>query len=139
VLACLAALAPCVASAACSVSTLGLNFGSYDVFSPLATDITGSISVQCDSSTSYTITADTGSGTYLQRTLQNGMNGMNVLYYNLYIDTNRLAILGDGSSGTSTITATNVSATHTVYGRIPPRQNVVVGTYNDTITVTLTF
>jgi len=35
--------APCAYSARCSVSTVGLNFGNYDVFSTLDDDITGTI------------------------------------------------------------------------------------------------
>lgn len=46
---------------------------------------------------------------------------------------------GDGSPGTATVNGSGTTHTFTVYGRIPARQNAVVGSYSDTITVTITF
>ena len=55
----------------------------------------------------------------------------------------RGTIWGDNTGGTSHYTAsppqllTNV--TFTVYGRVPPLQDVSVGAYTDTVVVTITF
>jgi spore coat protein U-like protein len=38
-----------------------------------------------------------------------------------------------------TVSGTGTSSDFTVYGRIPARQNASVGSYSDTITVTITF
>jgi len=86
--------------AACTVSTLGLNFGNYDVFSTLNDDITGTVSVNCPSSTAYSISLSSGSGTFASRAMTSGTN---LLYYNLYLDATRLTIWGDGSAGTGTV------------------------------------
>ena len=136
-LACLLAMAaPSVHSAGCSVSTVGLNFGNYDVFSSLDSDITGTINVNCQTSTSYSISLSSGSGTYASRTMTSAGN---LLSYNLYIDPTRLTIWGDGSSATGTVSNTGITGSSTVYGRIPARQNAVVGIYADIVTVTVTF
>jgi len=102
----------------------------------LATDITGTVDVSCDISSPYTISLSTGAGTYASRTMT-GSSG--TLVYNLYVDATRLSIWGDGSPGTGTVGGTANTASHTVYGRIPARQNAPVGSYTDTIIVTLTF
>lgn len=122
----------------CTVSTSGLNFGSYDVFSPLNDDITATINVNCPSGTGYSLWLSTGTGTFSLRTLTNGAS---VLAYNLYLDPTHLTIWGDGSSGTGTISGTGTGANvgTPVYGRIPPGQNASVGSYADVITVTVTF
>ena len=128
--------APCARSAGCNVSTVGLNFGNYDVFSTLDDDITGTINVSCQASTSYSISLSSGSGTYSARTL---LSAGNLLIYNLYLDPTRLTIWGDGSAATGTVNGTGITGSYTVYGRIPARQNAVVGAYGDIVTVTVAF
>jgi len=130
--------APVARSAICTVSTSGLNFGNYDVFSSLNDDVTATITVKCTKNSTYSIALSSGSGTFGSRTLKGQVGA---LAYNLFLDPTRLTIWGDGSSGTSTFsgagTGSNVSTP--VYGRIPSRQNVRMGSYSDLITVTVTF
>jgi spore coat protein U-like protein len=136
-LACLLAVAaPAAHSTGCSVGTVGLNFGNYDVFSTLDNDITGTINVNCQASTSYSISLSSGTGTYASRTM---MSAGNLLSYNLFLDLTRLTIWGDGSAGTGTVSSTGITGSSTVYGRIPARQNAVVGIYADVVIVTVTF
>jgi spore coat protein U-like protein len=134
----LATAAPVSRSASCTVSTSGLNFGVYDVFSSFNDDVTGTINVNCKSHASYSISLSSGSGSYASRTL---VNGGKTLLYNLYLDSTRLTIWGDGSAGTGTFSGNNsgTNVATTVYGRIPARQNASVGAYSDVITVTITF
>jgi spore coat protein U-like protein len=132
----LAIATPYAHPAGCSVSTVGLNFGNYDVFSTLDDDITGTIDVSCQASTSYSISLSSGSGTYSARTL---LSAGNLLNYNLYIDPTRLTIWGDGSAATGTVSGSGTTGSYTVYGRIPARQNAVVGIYADIVTVTVAF
>ena len=126
------------AAGRCSVSTSGLNFGTYDVFSPLNDDITGTINVNCNNKTAYTLSLSSGSGTFASRSMTSGTH---VLAYNLFLDSTRLTIWGDGSAGTGTVsgTGTGGNTATTVYGRIPARQNAFVGSYSDVVTVTVTF
>jgi spore coat protein U-like protein len=134
--ACLFALAVSGAYASCSVSTAGVNFGTYNVFSTSPQDITGTINVSCTNSASYSIALSPGNGTYLARTLKSQDHKLN---YNLYIDSTHLTVWGDGSSGTKTVSGKGQTGHYTVYGRIAARQNSSVGNYADTITVTVTF
>jgi spore coat protein U-like protein len=124
------------AGAECSINVTSISFGEYDVFSTLAADITGSLSVSCDADTPFQIALGAGAGSFTAREMRNGPN---VLIYNLYTDPTRLSIWGDGSPGTNLLSTSGTGATYTVYGRIPARQNVSAGNYSDTITVTLTF
>lgn len=136
-LAAVGAVSPVYASG-CTVSSSGLNFGNYDVFSSMNNDVTGSIDVNCSSGLSYTIGLSSGSGTFYSRSLTNGPH---VLAYNLFIDSTRLTIWGDGSSGTSTVSGSGTGSSNgtPVYGRIPSGQNAYVGSYGDVVTIMVTF
>jgi spore coat protein U-like protein len=129
---------PLARGAQCNVSTTGLNFGSYDVFSTLNDDVTATINVNCHSGVAYSIWLSSGSGTFAARTLTNAGK---LLTYNLYLDPTHLTIWGDGSAGTGTISGTGrgTNIPTPVYGRIPARQNVRAGTYSDVITITVNF
>jgi spore coat protein U-like protein len=121
------------------VGVVGVSFGNYDPFSNVAQESAGNVSVTCDIGTIYTVTLSPGGGTYASRT----MTGPGIpLSYNLFTDPTRVLVWGDGTSGTLAVpgTSTGLAATnHAVYGRIPARQNVPVGSYADTVIVTVTF
>ena len=120
----------------CTLGVQSVIFGSYDTLSAQNTDSAGSVSVTCDSSDSFTIALSSGHGTMLSRQMQSGAYSMT---YNLYSDSLRSIIWGDGTSGTMLISTSGTGATYAVYGRIPAAQNLPAGSYNDSITVTLTF
>jgi spore coat protein U-like protein len=92
----------------------------------------------CDIGTLYTVALSAGSGSYASRALRSGPN---VLNYNLYVDFPRLLIWGDGTPATNLVNGIGTGATlhHTVYGRVPAGQNAAVGTYSDSIIVTVNF
>lgn len=137
IVACAVAIgASSLCQAKCSVSTTSLIFSTYDVFSTLPNDITGTITVKCRPSASYSLSLSPGSGTYTSRVMKNGIYTLN---YNLFLDVTRLTIWGDGSSGTGIVSGTAADANHTVYGRIPARQNAHTGSYADVVVVTVTF
>jgi len=122
-------------AATCTAQSTGVAFGSYDTLSNGPLDSTGSINVQCDLSTAFTIDLGTGSGTYGQRTLTGGGR---VLDYNLYTDSTRMLVWADGTAGGDVSdSGTNVSVP--VYGRIPQRQNVGAGIYSDTVVITVSY
>lgn len=127
----------------CNIATTPVNFGSYDVFSATALDSTGSITVTCNNPEKkpLLVTVDLtagNSGSFAQRKMSSTTAGG--LFYNLYADSARSKILGDGSGGSvnmaniiSKITTWNI----TIYGRIPARQNMIPGVYSDSLTVTV--
>lgn len=124
-------------------SVTGIPFGTYNVFSATRTTQTGSIQYQCKGSGGV-ITIDLSpspGGTYsTPRTMKSGSD---ILQYNLYPDVTNSQVWGNGTNGTYHYTATLSSGTHvltlTVYGTIPAGQDVAVGSYTDTITVTISF
>lgn len=134
-------LAPGVAHAACSVNSTPVAFGTYSPFDVAPTDTAGTLRVSCDTATvGYTLLlAPGGAGSYAPRKLAGGAY---TLAYNLYADALRSLVWGDGGGGTATVSgafALPGAIDHTVYGRLPARQNVGAGAYIDTITVTLNF
>lgn len=122
--------------AVCSVSPQSVNFGAYNPLSSSALDGVGNISVSCDAPTSFSISLGTGAGSYASRILSSGANQ---LTYNLYTDSARLIVWGDGAGGTSIVSTTSAGGDFSVYGRMPARQNVPAGAYSDTIVVTVTY
>lgn len=124
------------AATTCNLTITDVAFGSYDVFTKTKTKSTGKVKVKCTASASYTISLSAGSGTFASRVMTSGRYQLD---YNLYTDSAHTIVWGDGTAGTSTVSATGTGATYTVYGLVPALQNVAVGDYSDTITVTVTY
>ena len=126
--------------AACTVTTAGVIFGTYSVFSATALVSTGIISLSCaPNDKNVTVTLSTGSSlTYVSRRLSGP--GANVLNYNLFMDSAYTQTWGDGTGGTSFYSNFKpFSVDLTVYGRIPAGQDVQAGAYSDTIVITVNF
>ena len=145
--------APVVAQVvSCSVSAPNVSFGSYDVFAGSQITSTTTISVTCtmtgsggNADVAYAIALSPGlSNTFVQRTMKSGANALG---YNLYSNSTRTTVWGDGSGAapkvSGTMTLTNAAKTHTdsptVYGSVPALQDVGVGVYSDNITITVTY
>jgi spore coat protein U-like protein len=123
-------------AASCTMGIINVVFGTYNTLSASSLDGAGSVSVTCDVTSSFQVALSKGQGSFAARQLQSGVN---VLYYNLYTDTLRSLIWGDGTAGTTLVSGSGTAATYTVYGRIPGGQNLPAGSYGDSITVTLNF
>lgn len=137
------------AVATCDVSAVGVGFGSYDLFNPAPTDATGDIAVSCSLLglvsllVSYEIELSPGgSGNYSLRTMAGGSGNLS---YNLYTDSARTTVWGDGSSGTGTVSdgyllgLLTVTRHYPVHGRIPAGQHISAENYSDTIFVTVNY
>lgn len=127
--------------AVCNLTTTGVNFGAYDVFSTSPTDSTGSVTILCDATTTVatSIGQSPNSGGFNPRRMKHSSLG-DLMIYNLYTDGSRTIIWGDGTGGTSTVTRKaikNKPLDLTVYGRIPPGQDVSGGLYGETLVVTI--
>lgn len=129
------------AEAACTLSATAVAFGTYDVFQASPTDSTGTITYRCgnnDHGIRIAISTGTG-GTFVNRTLKSG--GENLLYNLFYGGFTQ--VWGDGSGGTATYfehnPPNNKDVVLTVYARITAAQDVAVGSYTDTVVVTLEY
>lgn len=121
----------------CSVSASTLDFGAVGLL--LAnTDGTSNVTVLCASGAAYQVGLDNGqhaSGT--TRRMQ-GPGGL--VTYELYRNPTRTQRWGS-TLNTDTVAGSGngSSQTLTVYGRVPNQTTPSAGTYNDTITVTVTY
>ncbi len=127
----------------CTVSATDLGFGNYDPHSGSDLDATSSVTAKCTNGTNYTVGLDagTGSGATTDNRLMTLSGGTETLSYGLYQDVDR-TINWDDVGGTSPVTGTGdgTEQAHTVYGRIAAGQtSAVVGSYSDTITVTISY
>lgn len=147
-------LSGAMAAAICSVSASTLDFGNYDVLSPIPTDSTTTVQVTCERNpppgvevVSYTLSLSTGTGSYAARTMIRGAESLN---YNLYADATRSSavVWGNGTAGTVTVGNSlpplngqnrTRTATHTIYGRIPAEQDVSVGTFTANVILTMDY
>jgi spore coat protein U-like protein len=127
----------------CSVTPLGsINFGSYDVFSTIPLDSTGTIQILCDRTQPNVVIfigpSSNSGGFNPRKMIRTGSTDL--LSYNLYTDAGRTLTWGDGTGGTSDVTQKvlkNTPLNVTIFGRIPASQNVYVGSYGETVTVTI--
>jgi spore coat protein U-like protein len=100
--------------------------------------------VRCSNGTPYTVLLSTGAGTYAQRLLSMGTD---TLEYNLFTASDLGTIWGDGvGNGTVGGVGTGLSSSeekiHTVYGELAnsaANQDAPVGSYTDSITVTIVY
>jgi len=127
----------------CTITVTNVNFSGYDVFSPFPLNANGDIGVTFNQSSKhpYTVKLDAGQnsgGSFNPRKMLLSGGGATLNYY-LYLDAACTQIWGDGTGSTYTATGeqNRITQHHTVYGEIPAGQNVSVGTYGDTITITV--
>lgn len=137
--------APAAPAAACTITATGVAFGAYNPQATGHDNSTGTIQLACAPSVTAPIVALSagGSGTFSPRRLDGGAFDLD---YNLYSNSGRTTIWGNGTGGTVTVTLSGGTVSggvrrfsRTIYGRIPRLQNVGAGSYSDTITVTVTF
>jgi len=139
------------AATVCRIRQSGtVAFGAYDVTSPTPSDTALDVVVSCSRDggpPNVTITVALGpsstSGSVGSRRMRL-LGGSDLLAYNLYRDQNRDGVWGQ-TSGVDTVTRTiNVPnkgtalATFTIYGRLAPLQDVTVGSYADSLQITVT-
>ena len=122
---------------ACTVTGSTLAFGAYV---SAAVDAATTMTVNCTTSTPYTIALNAGAGTGATTTVRKMMTGANILDYALFRDAARTLNWGI-VTGTDTVAGTGTGANQTVnvFGRITAGQIVAAGSYSDTVGITLTF
>ena len=130
-----------ITNACTIVSASNMNFGSVGVIGASGVSATSTITVQCTQSAPYTIglSAGTGTGaTVASRLMTSGAS--NTVGYSLYQDAGHSLVWGTTIS-TNTVAGTGSGASQpiTVYGFVPSQSTPPAATYNDTITVTVTY
>ena len=128
----------------CRMTLTALSFGTYDPLGPNASqelDATATLSLTCTRNSIATVAMDQGqnpAGGGLSRRLAAGDQRLD---YEIYRDAARTQAWSAGSSAVRYISTAGITSTNqlTVYGRIPPGQEVASGTYSDIVTATVDF
>jgi spore coat protein U-like protein len=124
--------------AACSLSATNLAFGTY---SGSLINSTSTVSVTCTNTTNYNVGLNGGTATGATVT-NRSMTGpaSSLLAYKLLSNAARTINWGN-TVGSDTVAGTGSGATQmlTVYGQLPANQFVQPGSYEDTITATITY
>ena len=134
--------------ATCTITSGNLSFGNYDAIGTNATaplNGTASITATCTQGAAATVDIDSGlnpSGTGNSQTRRMKGSGTNYLSYNIYSDSAHSKPWGSKTSGT-TVPVTGAGGTSpvtlTAYGSVPGAQSAPVGSYTDSVAVTINY
>jgi spore coat protein U-like protein len=128
-----------------TVTATDIDFSTYSASALAADTANGTVKIRCPlgvgllPSFEIALSAGTGGG-FSPR--QMGL-GSDHLGYNIYTTSGYSTVWGDGNGGSVTQSFSALlslgTITFTSYGMIPTGQYVAAGTYNDSITVTVTY
>lgn len=123
----------------CSATNATLDFSTYDPLSSGNLDQSTTIAVTCTKGTTASIGLDLGS--HASGSTRQMSNGTDAIAYELYSDAGRSTVWGNSAATDVDLAAapSNSARTVTIYGRAAGSQNVGVGSYSDSVTITLTF
>jgi spore coat protein U-like protein len=121
-----------------------INFGNYNPLTATDLETVGRIAVQCSGGAiSYAMMLNAGeNGSFVTRRMRHLDSYLN---YNVYTNSAKTLIWGDGTQGSNIITGRGTcdNATlfqYTVYAKIPALQkNLPAGSYHDSIILTLAY
>ena len=135
-----------IAISACTINTSSIRFGNYDSFSSTSSDTAGTVTINCTSDVlkaNLTLSQSSTSGSFNPRQMKRS-GGADLLNYNIYTDVARTIIFGNGAGGTTDVGLKRPTGKPApwsqmidIYGRIPPGQDIPVGSYSDTLTITI--
>jgi spore coat protein U-like protein len=137
-------------SFSCLVRATSIVFGVYNPLNTVATQSTGSWTVTCtaggsgSATVTGTVSLSTGSsGSFFPRKMAAGAN---TLTYNIYTSSADAQIMGDGTGGTSQLSGSGTVSSGqpfivsgTMYGNLPPLQDVAPGSYTDALILTVAY
>lgn len=124
----------------CFVSASPLNFGNSVGLLTSVVTATTSLGVQCSYNTAYNVGLDGGQNSGGNINARKMVRGASSIAYQLYQNSGRTTVWGN-AVGTNTVAGTGNGNTQslTVYGSVPAQVTPPAGTYNDTITVAVTY
>jgi spore coat protein U-like protein len=132
------------AAGVCSVTSVAaVTFGTYDVFEAAPLSFAGSVTYECsDVDPSDRVVIEiSGLGNGSGPRSMVGASGS--LSYQLYLDAARTMVWGNGAGASGTygpvLPVDGSPVVVPIYGRVPARQNVAAGAYEDSLVVTLNF
>jgi spore coat protein U-like protein len=121
--------------ASCSISLQDLDFGAYRAAAE--SNAKTLIEVRCTPGLAVMVALDGGGAGDVD---ERRMTGDGDLTYQLYVDSQRTRIFGDGTGGEMvSLASTGRWQRIDLYGSIPAGQSSTSGSYLDTVTMTLTY
>ena len=129
-------------AAVCIIGNATLAFGTYNPTAATAQPATTTVTMTCSLGTPYNIGMSAGAGSGATTTLRVMTATGGTLPYKLFRDaayTNNWGntVGSDTLSGTSS--ATTLANTINIYGQIPAGEAAVIGSYTDSVTMTVTY
>jgi spore coat protein U-like protein len=131
----LAAFSAQAAPSCKNLSVTALAFGNYDVYNAAPADSAGTISYDCPPPTTPTVTIDAGLAFANGTRRMTRSTGGDWLSYEIFVDAARTIVW----SSTPVSVPPGNAASVQFYGRVFAQQDVSVGSYSDTLVVTLNF
>jgi spore coat protein U-like protein len=125
----------------CVVSAIPVQFGQYNYLDHSPQTATGSIKAGCPPGTPFRVKLGPGENPdagFHPRKLRSATD-RNALDYNLFRDSVRTTVWGDGTDNTAVHQGVGTGAEKgiNVYGSVPGGQTAPAGVYRDSITVTV--
>lgn len=125
----------------CTINTTPLIFGLYNPNSCQPTDSTARLKMLCTLNTPYYVTLDQGSN-YQGTTRLRRMSGPDHSFIKYILTQNPTHTINWGNIiGVDALfgVGNGLNQTLVVYGQIPPKQNVEIGSYRDVVNVNIIF
>lgn len=120
----------------CAITTTPVDFLTYDPLSATPDDDgQGTITVRCTRGLPGGVTIEIEDASRQMV----GVVNAETLSYDLYTDAARGTVWGTGAAAVNPGLVTPAGTTLQVYGRIPAGQDVIVDTYNQTLTATINY
>jgi spore coat protein U-like protein len=132
----------------CTIDVADLTFTMYDPTFGVDNDSTGSVTSTCTTGGAVVLTLGQGSSAEsgstdavpIRRMVGTSVgNSGTFLAYGLYQENGRTTVFGNTSDTGGSFTATGGADVTTVYGRIPKNQSAALGSFIDSVSVTLTY
>jgi spore coat protein U-like protein len=117
----------------CTVSNVGINFGTITT--------SGSLAVNCSTGLPYSLDLDAGVNPAAANANRQLANGANRLGYNIYTTNTFTTVWGSAMAGgtSQSFTGTGSNQSITAYVKTPIQTAPPTGLYTDTVTITATF
>jgi spore coat protein U-like protein len=129
-------------AAVCLIGNATLAFGAYNPTSATAVAATTNVTLTCTLSTPFGISMSAGAATgatVTTRAMTITGGGTSTLGYGLYQDSTHMTNWTNNNSYTATSSATSLTNTVPIYGQIPASEAAPVGSYTDTVVMTVNF
>ena len=132
----------------CTIAVADLTFSGYDPTYGVDNDSTGSVTSTCTMGGAVVLTLGQGSSAEsgstdaapIRRMVgQSAGNAGTFLAYGLFQENGRTTVFGNTSATGDSFAATGGADVTTVYGRIPKNQAAAIGSFVDSVSVTLTY